>query len=102
MTFGRFWGTADYLANPSNYGRCVDIWAPGDYIVSAWNDNAWGRAWLSGTSMAAPHVAAAAAYFADYEGLTTPGAIEQRIRSIPLSWGDSDAAGQPVKVVHMP
>lgn len=88
--------------NPSNYGRCVDIWAPGDYIVSAWNSSASGREWLSGTSMAAPHVAAAAAYFADYEGLSTPGAIEQRIRSASSSWGDNDVSGQPVTVVHTP
>lgn len=88
--------------NPSNYGRCVDIWAPGDYIVSAWNSGAWGRAWLSGTSMAAPHVAAAAAYFADYEGLSTPGAIELRIRSASPPSVDGDVSGQPVKVVRMP
>ena len=88
--------------NPSNYGRCVDIWAPGDYIVSAWNTGASDRAWLSGTSMAAPHVAAAAAYFADYEGLSTLGAIEQRIRGNSTSWGDLDVSGETVRVVRLP
>ena len=40
-----------------------------------------GWAHLSGTSMAAPHVAAAAAYYIDKYGLTTPAQVEQMLRS---------------------
>ena len=76
----------------SNYGSCVDIWAPGDAIYAEWRnfysntvvDGQYSNiASISGTSMAAPHVAAAAAYYADSMGLGTPSAIEQAIRS---SW----------------
>ncbi|XP_003384933.2 PREDICTED: proteinase T-like [Amphimedon queenslandica] len=47
--------SANDFAYFSNYGTCVDIIAPGVYISSTWLNG--GSASLSGTSMAAPHVA---------------------------------------------
>ncbi len=53
----------DYRANFSNYGSCIDIFAPGVDIRSAWytSDTRWGT--MSGTSMASPHVCGAAAQY---------------------------------------
>jgi subtilisin family serine protease len=51
--------SSDGKASYSNYGSCVDIWAPGSSIISLWNDG--GIEILDGTSMAAPHVAGVAA-----------------------------------------
>jgi len=112
----------------SNYGSCVDMWAPGDFIYSTWGQGYRstrdyasygggepslcagggcvsaphsGWAFLSGTSMAAPHVAAAAAYVADLYSLTSPAAIEQHLRSnLKPSYGN-DAAGQPARMVQL-
>lgn len=51
----------DKRADYSNYGSCNNIMAPGSYIVSADKGGDVGDTFLSGTSMACPHVAGAAA-----------------------------------------
>jgi subtilisin family serine protease len=52
---------ADARASFSNYGRCLDLFAPGVAIASDWHTGNQAHALMSGTSMAAPHVAGAAA-----------------------------------------
>jgi subtilisin family serine protease len=51
----------DARASFSNYGTCLDIFAPGQSIVSAWATSNSATRTASGTSMASPHVAGAAA-----------------------------------------
>lgn len=53
----------DDVAEFSNVGECVDIFAPGERIISAAFQDNYSEEFMSGTSMAAPHVTGLAAYF---------------------------------------
>jgi subtilisin family serine protease len=73
--------SGDAQAYYSNYGRCVDIYAPGSNITSAWNTSSTASNTISGTSMATPHVTGVAALVTQANQGASPAAISSSIVS---------------------
>jgi subtilisin family serine protease len=75
MTIGSTTST-DTKSSWSNYGACVDFFAPGSSIKSAWYTSDIATNTISGTSMATPHAAGVAALYLQ----SNPGASPQSVR----------------------
>lgn len=69
----------DAKASFSNYGKCTDLYAPGLEITSAWATSDTATRAASGTSMAAPHVAGAAALHLAANPSATPAQTKSAI-----------------------
>ena len=67
--------STDQIAGFSNFGPCVDIFAPGESISSASFGTNKSLITMSGTSMSSPHVAGAAALLLQQNASATPEAI---------------------------
>ncbi|KAL7793689.1 peptidase S8/S53 domain-containing protein [Trichoderma ceciliae] len=74
--------SADARAYFSNYGTIVDIFAPGQDILSTWPGGSTNI--ISGTSMASPHIAGLGAYLLTLEGPRDPQALCARIQDLAV------------------
>ena len=92
---------SDNRATFSNFGTCVDLFAPGLLIPTAWNTSDTATRTISGTTFAAAHAAGAAAlYWAGH-----PSANEADVRSALLAAATQDAisnagAGSPNRLLY--
>merc|ERR1712157_662159 len=86
----------------SNYGTCVDIWAPGSSVLSAGHTSDSTTATFSGTSMACPHVSGAAALVLGADNSKTPAKVLQELLDNALLNSISDLkAGDTSAMVYV-
>lgn len=71
--------STDARSSFSNFGTCLDIFAPGSSITSTWNTNDTAINTISGTSMASPHVAGVAALYLEGNPNASPAAVDDAI-----------------------
>ena len=88
----------DGFAYFSNYGSVVDISAPGVNITSDWIPTNSSTNTISGTSMATPHVAGAAALYLQANPTATPAAVQSALKS---NGTPSKISGVPAGTVNL-
>jgi len=71
--------STDGMSSFSNFGTCVDIFAPGSSITSTWNTSNTATNTISGTSMATPHVTGSAALVFDAHPAWTPAQVKTEL-----------------------
>jgi len=92
--------SSDARASFSNFGTCLDIFAPGASITSAWSTSNTAINTISGTSMAAPHVAGAAALFLAGSTTATPAQVTSALISrATLNKVTSAGTGSPNRLL---
>lgn len=91
--------SSDARASFSNFGSCVDIFAPGQGITSAWIGSSTATNTISGTSMASPHVAGVAALYLQGNPSASPATVTNALVGNATTNVISGANGSPNRLL---
>lgn len=95
--------STDARASYSNWGSCLDLFAPGSSITSAWYTSNTALASLSGTSMASPHVAGGAALYLSVNPAATPAMVASAlINKVTPNVVTNLGTGSPNRLLYTP
>ncbi|MGH3656845.1 MAG: S8 family peptidase [Micromonosporaceae bacterium] len=95
--------SSDARSSFSNYGTCLDVFAPGSSITSAWYTSDTATNTISGTSMASPHVAGVAALYLQGNTGASPSTVRDAIVNTSTTGVVSSAgSGSPNRLVYSP
>jgi serine protease len=93
--------STDARSSFSNFGTCVDLFAPGSSITSAWMTSDTATNTISGTSMATPHVTGAAAlYLAENPGAAPSTVHSAIVTNASLNKLSSIGTGSPNRLLY--
>jgi subtilisin family serine protease len=90
--------SSDLEPSWSNYGFCVDLWAPGVRILSTRKGG--GTATLSGTSMAAPHAGGTAALYLSVHTAASAADVENALKGNAHVTGTTSKDGRAIELVY--
>lgn len=95
--------STDSLSWFSNFGNCVDILAPGSSVQSAGKESDTQSSWMSGTSMACPHVSGAVAILYSLSHAMTPTEIVNELlaRALDGAIAGLGGTGAPNKLLQV-
>jgi subtilisin family serine protease len=89
----------DKEASWSNYGNCVDIWAPGVSVLSTRKGG--GTTTMSGTSMASPHAAGGGALYLSGDSTASPAIVEGALKGAATATSNKSKDGRTITRLYV-